>query len=173
MIPSKCSNSIDHNGRPSGGLAILWRKCLNIKIELVSSHDNYMITLLRSQNTNIGLVNIYMPYDDRSSVRLTNYSHILGELQASLDELPTENIICAGDFNADPKRGRAWLNLCEFCDSSDLVIVDNCLPLSTFTYLSMSHNSTSWIDHVLCSSSVIVDNIKVMYDASLFRFLLV
>ena len=89
VLPSKCSETECFEGRPSGGLAIIWRKSLNISIELITLHDNFMIVLLTSNIVTVGLVNVYMPYDDRSIEMLNDYSHILGELQASISELPT------------------------------------------------------------------------------------
>ena len=63
-----------------------------------------MIVFLTSNKVTVGLVNVYMPYDDRSIEMLNDYSHILVELQASNSELPTCDIICLCDFNADPSR---------------------------------------------------------------------
>ena len=48
FLPSKCSETECFEGRPSGGLAIIWRKSLNISIELITLHDNFMIVLLTS-----------------------------------------------------------------------------------------------------------------------------
>ena len=44
-------------------------------------------------NDSIDFVNIYMPYDNRTIEVVDKYSHILGELQSSLLELPTNNVI--------------------------------------------------------------------------------
>ena len=48
VLPSKYSETECFEGRPSGGLAIIWRKSLNISIELITLHDNFMIVLLTS-----------------------------------------------------------------------------------------------------------------------------
>ena len=56
----------------------------------------------------------------------------------------------------------------EFCDEDQFRICDLILPPDTFTYLSPSHNSTSWLDHVLCSGDVTVTDIKVLNNLSLF-----
>ena len=53
MIPSKCSKSETFDGRPSGGLAILWRKSLlkwNVKFETVALHDNFIIVQMSSSS---------------------------------------------------------------------------------------------------------------------------
>jgi hypothetical protein len=131
-------------------------------------HDNYMVALLTFGNWSVRLANIYMPHDNRSRYILVEYSQILGELQASLDDLPTKNILCIGDFNADPSRGRLWLNVVDFCESNEFNVADMILPVDTFTYLSPSHNTTSWIDHVLCSGDIILSDIGVKYNLAIF-----
>ena len=155
ILPSKCPVSECFEGRPSGGLAILWRKSLNISVNLVTENDNFIVALLNCTDRFIGLVNIYMPYDNKSNDVVDEYSHILGELQAAISELPTDNILCLGDFNADPTRGRLWFNLEEFCQENEFCIYDLCMSSNSFTFLSPSHNSTSWIDHVLRAEDLI------------------
>ena len=114
VLPSRCPASECFEGRPSCGLAILWRKSLDISVNLVTLHDNFIIASLNCSDKVIGLVNIYMPYDNRTSEVVEEYSYILGELQAAMSELPTNDILCIGDFNADPTRGRLWSNVVEF-----------------------------------------------------------
>ena len=127
-----------------------------------------MVATLSTDTRCVGLVNVYMPYDDRTIDVMNEYSHVLGELQASISELPTDDIICLGDFNADPSRGRLWNNVVEFCNENQFNICDTILPPDTFTYLSPSHNSTSWLDHVLCSGDVNVTEIKILHEFALF-----
>ena len=146
-------------------LALLF--ILKIRLGANSNIVNFMIVLLTSNNVTIGLVNVYMPYDDRSIEMLNDSSHILGELLASISELPTCDIICLGDLNADPSRSRVWNILKEFCDENQFRICDLILPPDTFAYLSPSHNSTSWLDHVLCSGDVTVTDIKVLNNLSI------
>ena len=43
-----------------------------------------------------------------------------------ISELPTDNILCLGDFNADLSRGRLWFNLEEFCQKTEFCIYDIC-----------------------------------------------
>ena len=59
ILPSKCPVSECFEGRPSGGLAILWRKFLNISVNLVTVNDNFIVALLNCTDRFIGLVNIY------------------------------------------------------------------------------------------------------------------
>jgi len=167
-IPSKCSVSESFEGRPSGGLAILWRKSLNINLDVCAVHDNFMVVTISYGRWCVGLANIYMPYDDRSQDVVGRYSQVLGELQASLSEIDTDNIICIGDYNADPTRGRLWECVSDFCDTNEFSIADSVLEPDSFSYLSPSHNTTSWIDHILIAGDVILNDIKVNYNAAIF-----
>ena len=109
-----------------------------------------------------------MPYDNRTSEVVEEYSYILGELQAAMSELPTNDILCTGDFNADPTRGRLWSNVVEFCDGSDFSINDLFMTPDTFTFLMPSNSCTSWINHVLCSGDITLSNFKILYDCAIF-----
>ena len=60
--------------------------------------------------------------------------------------------------------------LLNFCDDNDLNIVDkDALPNDTYTYVSYSWGSTSWLDHVICSADAkqCTSNIKVIYECVL------
>ena len=109
VLPSRCPASECFEGRPSCGLAILWRISLDISVNLVTLHDNFIIASLNCSDKVIGLVNIYMPYDNRTSEVVEEYSYILGELQAAMSELPTNDILCIGEFNSDPTKGRLYV----------------------------------------------------------------
>ena len=64
---------------------------------------------------------VYMPYDDRSDETTAGYRQILGNLQASIEYLTSDNMGIVGDFNVDPGRGRLWHYLYDFIQSNELV----------------------------------------------------
>ena len=80
-------------------------KSLDIDIELKASSEHYLLSELTVNGNKFLLVNMYMPYDDRSTEIKGNYCQILGELEAAIAAL-NSNILCVGDFDADPNRGR-------------------------------------------------------------------
>jgi hypothetical protein len=104
----------------------------------------------------------------RTADSLCAYQRVLGELQAAIDMLDVNNIVCIGDFNADPNRGRVWPYLYDFIEHNHFNVPDLLLPIDTFTYLSPAHNTTSWLDHVVSSDAVNVCNVCVHYDIALF-----
>ena len=110
-----------------------------------------------------------MPSDDRSPESLAMYQSVLGELQGFLDELKCNNVILFGDFNTAHNAGRRfWPDLEQFIVSNSLTMNDLSLPNETFTYLSSAHSTTSWIDHVISSSNMSINNITVHYEAALY-----
>ena len=94
----------------------------------------------------ICLANVYMPCDDRSENVVGEYQTILGELQETIKSANFDQIVCAGDFNADPSRGRLWDHLLHFVDHNQFIVNDLTLPIDSFPILSPAHNATSWHD---------------------------
>ena len=84
-----------------------------------------------------------MPYDNGSREILTEYDQVLGELHASLNMVDTDNIICFGDFNADPNRGRLWPRLSDFSSENGFRFVDSTLPYDSFSFISSAHSTAS------------------------------
>ena len=83
-----------------------------------------------------------------------------------MNDLDSENLILLGDFNADWYRGGMWNYLLNFINENNLLINDRSLPSNSFTYLSPTHNTASWIDHIISSHSMNIENISIFYDTS-------
>lgn len=157
-------------GRPQKGVAILWKKSLS---ELITPiyHDDCIIGIYL--NTSIGkvlLINVYLPHDNKDLESLENFINYLSIVNTIIDEGNTNQIILAGDFNTHYNRGRYWKILNDFLRELNLFYVDLGLPSESFTYLSPSHNTVSWIDHVFCSMSLrnLVNNFNVNYELCLY-----
>ena len=110
-----------------------------------------------------------MPCDDRSARSIVEYEQVLGELQLVLNSADVSEVICFGEFNADPLKGQFWNYLCRFVNSNNLNFadVDNLRP-DAFTFLSPVHNTSSWLDHIISSKNVQVYNIHIPYSIVLF-----
>ena len=76
--------------------------------------------------------------------------------------LKARKILFASDFNASGSEN----NRCWNADENLLAFRDVELPAGSFTYLSPSHHTTSWIDHILTSTCVFV--CKVINLCSIF-----
>ena len=74
-------------------------------------------------------------------------------------------IIC-GDFNADVGT-HFETELLSMCDKAGLIISDYDgygRSSGIHTYVSAAHNSTSWLDHVICSYSANASLIDIKVD---------
>ena len=165
---SRKANSNSFDGKPSGGNAIIWSKSLDFDIELKASSEHYLLSELTVNGNKFLLVNMYMPYGDRSTEIKGNYCQILRELEAAIVALNNSNILCVGDFNADPNRGRLWPLVDTFIRDNNLTVCDLILPINSFIYLSPAHNTTGWLDHIVTSKQINISNVEIMYDESIF-----
>ena len=90
---------------------------------------------------------------------LTNFEEFcnyLGKIASIIEEKDTSNVVIIGDFNAAVKTPFwIWIN-CYVWEYwfviSDYEIFGR--SGNTYTYVSDAHNSTSWLDHFICSHSV-------------------
>ena len=167
FVKDKVINGINA-GRPSKGVAIFWKKCFLSVIPLkINEWLNGII--IESNIGRILIMNVYMPYDNHDLDSLDNYRSALATIESVLDEYTVNHICILGDFNADPNKGRFWTELRVFIDSHSLFTEECFVDHDIFTYLSPAHNTTSYIDHVLCSQGLFnrIKNVDVDYDLSI------
>ena len=142
-------------GRPYGGLAVLWRKEFTHACTLLNLDDLRLLGV--TFDTNLGkmlLVNTYLPY--QCADNFEDYCNCLGKIAAIVHEADTRNIVITGDFNAGVNTLFEH-ELVELCKGEHLCISDyEMLGRNSgfYTYVSDAHHSTSWLDHVICSSNM-------------------
>ena len=143
------------NGRPYGGLAILIRKQYRPICDFQTFDDSRLLAVtISSSIEKYYFINVYMPYqhDDNYGT----FMECIGKLSATIVDSDMCNFIILGDFNSavdTPFESE----LVEFCSSYDLIIFDYHRygrDSGQFTYVSDAHNSTSWLDHIICSYDV-------------------
>ena len=157
-------------GRPTCGVAILWRKSLSPYISPILVDDRVVGIILSNVTSKVLLLNVYMPCDMQTLHALDNYRNMLAKLEVIMKEHNVSKIVLTGDLNADPRKGRFWGELKTFMDSFSLFNVDEQLPQDSFTYLCPGRSTTSWLDHILCTKEVInlVTNMKIDYEGALY-----
>ena len=167
---SNCTHNNNTNGgRPSGGLIIIWKSFLDKFISPVLFHENYLGIKIKCNLSDHLLINSYLPYDDHSTQQLAKYREILASLSDDLEYHQGCIMNIMGDLNADPKPTRFWREIVEFCELSEMTVADLTLPSdSLFTYLSPSHDSTSWLDHVIASRPELISNITILHYLCIF-----
>ena len=103
-----CVNNKDKiqiiNGRPNRGVAILYKKEFNNFVEQITINDRINGIIIKEIKYSSLLLNVYMPYYRNDADSLEEYCFCLGLMQSLIDDLQVNNIIIAGDLNADPKK---------------------------------------------------------------------
>ena len=159
-----------NEGRPSKGVAIFWREKFSSLISPLLIDDACIGIILSHGSTKMLMLNVYMPCDLQTFDALDNYRSMLAKLEVIIREQNINEVVLAGDFNADPCKGRFWSELIAFKQSLSLVFVDEQLPNDSFTYLCPAKNTTSWLDHIFCTENIapwIVD-VGIDYDSAIF-----
>ena len=149
------TESTIRTGRPFGGVAILWRKHLSPKCTVIDYKDPRIMGLeLLTDSGKTLFINVYLPYQCYDNTE--NYMYYLGKIQAIIDEVDTSNIVVLGDFNAAV--GTNFENELQImCERLNLTISDYVTfgrESGCYTYVSHSTDTTSWLDHVICSHSM-------------------
>ena len=107
---------------------------------------------------------MYLPYCCPEN--FDAYQTYLGELSSFCKINAALEIFILGDFNAE-KGNQFWQILMDFCEDNNFIVShDSLLPDTSFTYISNSHNSTSWIDHCVTSAMAhhLIINIEVLLE---------
>ena len=157
-------------GRPSRGVAIYWRKDLLPSVSPVLVNDYLIGIILDCEEYKVLILNVYMPCDLQTADALENYKQSLALLDVVIREQNVTKLVLMGDFNADPTKGRFWHLLKDFCFSLSLHVVHEHLSTDTFTYLCPSKDTTSWLDHVICSRNISenISSVSVDYNVALY-----
>ena len=143
-----------HTGRPFGGIAMLWRKSLNKYISIVTYDCDRIVGLKFESNSFAALfVCVYLPYD--CSDNFDDYMFLLAKISQIIDEFQTPYVYVCGDFNANTRcTSQFGDELSQLCRCNSLCLADTLfLPQDTFTFISSSHDTVSWLDHILTTTS--------------------
>ena len=101
FLPSTAPDNLLGEGRPPGGMVLYFRKSLSISIDIKCETNNFSVYELSMINSKLfTLINVYLPYDDRSDDSLIKYQNVLGELPYALDNVSSRRVegqvgICA------------------------------------------------------------------------------
>lgn len=155
-------------GHPPGGVAIFW----NIKYEEYISELKFDLDWVvgiqvEFENRKFVILNVYMPH--QSPENEEEYLCKLGQLTSIIDELETTSISLIGDFNANILSSTSLfvnhLNL--FCDDNNLILSSKkYLPNDSFTYVSESWHTVSWLDHCISTNDMhkAVVKMEILYS---------
>ena len=140
--------------RPFGGIAILWKKCFNAycSIKRYDCDRIVGIEFVYGSFTALFLC-VYLPYD--CAENFDDYMFYLSQLLQIIEDFSSPYVYICGDFNANVfSHSRFGNELLRLCSDNSLCLSDTLfLPSNTYTFISSSHDTVSWLDHVLSTTS--------------------
>ena len=162
------------SGRPYGGIAILWRKSIADKCNIIDYEDKRVLGIEVTHGDNkLLFLNIYMPYNCESNAE--EFKFYLAQISSIFNEHNSPYLFVVGDFNANTNRSGSGIiehkfgrELISFFTEENLVLSD-VLHLSesdTFTFLSSANGVVSWLDHILTtiSGNSLVTSVHIDYN---------
>ena len=158
-----------HSGHPPGGVAIFWKTCLESQINELKFNLDWIVGIsIKSENREVILLCVYLPHQSHENE--DEYLTKIGQLLSIINSFDCPNVIVTGDVNADVQSeslfGRQLKNI---CDDNELIIstVEN-LPNDSFTYVSESWGTTSWLDHCISTRAAggSLSDFKVKYEVT-------
>ena len=95
---------------------------------------------------------VYLLYDCSGH---DDYMFYHSKLFQIIDDVQSLYIFVCGDFNANIKSPSQFGDdLLQLCSDNSLCLADALfLPRNTFTFISSSHDTVSWLDHILTTTS--------------------
>ena len=156
-------------GRPKKGVSILWRKEISGYIKPVYHNDSIIGITLNFEKNIILLLNVYLPCYKKDNVSTVEFICTLAEIEAIIKDTKHNSRILMGDFNTNLDDSCFGKILRDFINNNNLIVADKVLPEDNFTYLSPGHNTTSWLDHVICSQDLQIDisDFSILYELCL------
>ena len=162
-----------HKGRPYGGTAIFWKKTLGNICTVIDYGDPRLVGIeINVNGDRILIVNVYLPCDspENSDVFLSYLSKINNIIEC----FPSPYVYVTGDFNANLLLNESksicsnfGKELYDFCNQEQLIISDTLfMKNDSYTFISSAHDTVSWLDHVITTSSGhdLISSINIDYS---------
>ena len=157
---SSMDPEVHRMGRPYGGVVIMWRANIELKVTPIPTNSSRLIcvNISMSECANILLFNVYMPCDvGRNTENISEYQDVLAEISTLCVMMGPDKVCVGGDFNTDFGRlgSLHTKELVSFCETEDLSSC--CLHSNSiipYTYQCNATGSRSLIDHMLVSSNL-------------------
>ena len=149
-----------YRGRPFGGVAICWSPDLNHVIVPVTNYKHKRIAAveIKTQNRNILLITVYMPFFNGSSrAQCVNESiDVISMIKIMLSDYPDHDIVVGGDLNTELKGESPFDNLWnDFCSKFSLAYCDSLVSSINHTYRHETLNQCKFNDHFMLSQHLL------------------
>ena len=149
------------NDRPFGEFACFWRRdiCCFVSVARSFRDDRICGIELKKNSKSLYALSVYLSTDYGDCQTYVSFLQCLETLNAFIEAHVGDDLCIVGDFNADPRRYSGFgVSLREFVEKCHLCIAVQLLSQSssiTLTYRSDNCSSTSWIDHMICTTSIL------------------
>ena len=145
-------------GRPHGGVAILWHKSLNNKITVLITGNKRIcaISVNISDKQSVLIITVYMPCDNRSHSPDEEFIDVLNNVEQLLIQSSCNCVILCGDMNTSFTRNNFHSTyLSQFMENVVLYNAwDHPNAKCDNTYLNYDLNHFSCIDHFMLSGNI-------------------
>jgi exonuclease III len=145
-------------GRPFGGVAIMWKKCLNFPMKVIDSEEEgrYLAISLNIKQKLFIFHGVYFPCLSSRVDYEVDITNLVAKLELNLSNYPHAYHILTGDFNFTLSKemkgfvllkvllGRFNLFECDRLNSSSL----------NYTYIHDGLGHKSWLDHFFVSQNL-------------------
>ena len=158
----KTEENTIRRGRGFGGTGFIYPKTLstNIKPLIKFNHDRVTVMELKCSNFDLVIINVYMPFLDRSDLQSTvgKYDEMLGFLDFIITERSDAQFVILGDFNCNiynPSHPFAP-SLNDFLSSRDFICTFSQMQSfdSDSAYTRHDSRSKSLLDYVFVSQGI-------------------
>ena len=155
---SAMDENIALKGRPHGGVAILWKSTLSIKVMPLECDSKRVCAVLinLARNVKMLLVSVYMPCDDRRpDGNLTEYIDTLNEIDIICNSVQVDLVCIGGDLNTDLSRNthQTYELINYVSEHGYSFCVDDPCSAVEYTCCSKGSGIRSLIDHFILSDN--------------------
>ena len=147
-------------GRPSGGVAILWKRslahCIQ-RIKPLSVHKRICAVRITTCDGDVVICNTYMPNDNYNESCVTdNFNIVCDQIELLFMNENPRYFILAGDLNMDFRRTNAHSRCVEALMMRLRVIDSWTLPnvIPQETYFGPNNSCATRLDYIMCSNSM-------------------
>jgi exonuclease III len=147
-------------GRPYGGVAILWNKCLSNRVVpfTICNRRLCAVKVILDNDVKLLLINVYMPCDNRSkTVVHEDYQKVIDDIEQVLLSSEYDCVMIFGDLNTCLNRNNAHTKLLlQFAKQNELYNVwDHPNAEPDDTYVNYALNQSSRIDHAYVTQNLV------------------
>ena len=145
------------SGRPKGGIAQMYDKTIDIKVDRIST-KNFRIQaqLLNFETTRILWLNTYFPTDPGGEqFEEEELLGLLSDIENVMDTVDFDDIVWNGDLNYDPSRTSGFVRtISRFLVKLGLVSAWDHFAVD-YTHIHTDYKSTSTLDHFVVNRRLI------------------